>query len=322
MPRQKRPSAQVGSQVRFEYQGRERTGTIARLGRAQAFIVGDDRRSYQVNRDRLLPPQSSPELDLPELDLPELDLPELDLPELDLPELKLPETVPPAEPLARTLVLSPSTLHPGDRVIFSCRDRLLVGRIARLNARRAHVVCDNDEEYAVPYPLLTLESPARNRTPLRTPKELADVVRLAEGLLTHHRLDNWRFEFDHAARRAGSCQYRRRRITLSLQFTRHAPEEEIRDTLLHEIAHALVGNRHNHDAVWQAKAREIGASGARCHDRRFTPPRYIVQCRNGCWTATAERRRRHVICSKCRGEIVYQTYTADRWQQLQPPAQS
>jgi predicted SprT family Zn-dependent metalloprotease len=297
MPRQKRPSAQVGSQVRFEYQGRERTGTIARLGRAQAFIVGDDRCSYQVNRDRLLPPQSSPELNLP-------------------------ETVPPTEPLSRKLVLSPSTLHPGDRVIFSCRGRLLVGRIARLNARRTHVVCDNDEEYAVPYSLLTLESPARNRTPLRTPEELVKIVRLAEGLLTHHRLDNWRFEFDHAARRAGSCQYRRRRITLSLQFTRHAPEEEIRDTLLHEIAHALVGNRHNHDAVWQAKAREIGASGTRCHDRRFTPPRYIVQCRNGCWTATAERRRRHVICSKCRGEIVYQTYTAERWQQLQPPALS
>ena len=37
------------------------------------------------------------------------------------------------------------------------------------------------------------------------------------------------------------------------------------ESLLHEIAHALVGRKHNHDAEWKAKAREIGCTGERTH---------------------------------------------------------
>ena len=36
------------------------------------------------------------------------------------------------------------------------------------------------------------------------------------------------------------------------------------DTILHEMAHALVGQVHGHDAVWQAQV--LGCSGRRCHD--------------------------------------------------------
>ncbi len=60
-------------------------------------------------------------------------------------------------------------------------------------------------------------------------------------------------------------------------------DEEVKDTILHEIAHALVGKAHHHDDVWRAKALEIGCSGRRCHDLQFTPPRYLVTCERGCW---------------------------------------
>jgi predicted SprT family Zn-dependent metalloprotease len=297
MSQKTRHRVRIGDPVSFVHQDSRLSGVVARLDRHQVFVLGDDQQSYRVSLDRL-------------------ELPAL--PPAGIPAEPTPEEVVPAGP-----ALSPSTRHPGERVVFTCRGRRLTGRIARLNARRAHVVCDNDEEYAVPYSLLALEAPAPNRAvEARTPEELAAVARLAEKLLAEHRLCNWSFDFDHAARRAGRCHYGRRRITLSLQFARQASEAEIRETLLHEIAHALVGPRHNHDAVWRAKAKEIGASGERCHDLRFTPPRYIVQCRNGCWTATAERRRRNVVCRKCRGEIVYQTYTEQRWSELQPPVES
>jgi predicted SprT family Zn-dependent metalloprotease len=210
----------------------------------------------------------------------------------------------------------------GDRVSFPFRGRELQGRIARLNPKRALVVCDNDEEFRVPYALLTRLSPGSSPTPAqpdRTARELDDIARTAEELLTEHGLSGWTFAFDQGTRRAGSCQFDRRRITLSRHFARRAPEAEIRDTLLHEIAHALVGRQHHHDAVWQAAARRIGGSGRRCHDVRFTPPRYIVRCRNGCWVATAERRRRNVVCRTCHGEILYQTFTEQRWQALQQP---
>jgi predicted SprT family Zn-dependent metalloprotease len=106
-------------------------------------------------------------------------------------------------------------------------------------------------------------------------------------------------------------------ISLSYEFTKHVSDEEIRDTILHEIAHALVGKAHNHDEVWRAKALEMGCTGRRCHDVQFSPPRYIVQCDQGCWVATAERRQRGIICKRCQGRIVYVTYTEERWRQSQ-----
>lgn len=290
MSRSKKPVVKVGFKVSFDYLGRQLTGIIARLDRCQAFILGEDRRSYQILRERLQAPHVPPE----------------------------PPPSPPTDFVSSPEpALSPQTLRADQEVVFPCRGRMMKGRIARLNPKRALVVCDNGEEYAVPYALLRREATVEDTNEaVRSDAELAEVASLAIKLLKEHGLTAWRFDFDHAPRRAGSCQYHRRRITMSLQFARQAGDEEILDTLLHEIAHALVGKQHNHDSVWRAKAREIGSSGERCHDRRFTPPRYIVYCRNGCWNATAERRRRHVVCRRCQGEIVYQTYTEQRWQQL------
>lgn len=38
---------------------------------------------------------------------------------------------------------------------------------------------------------------------------------------------------------------------------------KIKDTVLHEIAHAIVGNEHGHDGVWKECAQRIGSTGAR-----------------------------------------------------------
>lgn len=275
----------VGEAVRFVHQTREIRGVVARLAGATVFVLGDDRQSYRVSLDRLNPLQALPDT-----------------------------TLSSSEEGAKAPVPSPHNLSPGERVAFACRGRRLTGNIVRLNPRRAHVLCDNDAEYAVPYG--SIERLATGDCG-DSGEALTAVRKLAESLLAEHGLTGWSFAFDHATRRAGCCDYRRKRISLALQFARRASEEEICDTLLHEIAHALVGRKHHHDAVWRAKALAIGGSGERCHDLSFSPPRYIVACRNGCWRATAERRRRNVICRSCSGEVVYQTYTEQRWQEGQ-----
>src|SRR5205814_8699860 len=100
-----------------------------------------------------------------------------------------------------------------------------------------------------------------------------------------HQLEGWSFQFDHATKRAGCGNDQTRVISLAHAYARYAGDEAIDDTLLHEVAHALVGQAHGHDQVWQATAVALGCAGQRCHDVQFTPPRYIVTCDNAGFVA-------------------------------------
>jgi hypothetical protein len=84
---------------------------------------------------------------------------------------------------------------------------------------------------------------------------LKDAEALAQQLMSEHGLSHWHFEFDRAVRRFGFCMYGIRTITLSRKFTLLNSEPEVRNTILHEIAHALVGPNHGHDKVWRTNAK-------------------------------------------------------------------
>lgn len=95
-----------------------------------------------------------------------------------------------------------------------------------------------------------------------------DRVRLwAESLIRLH-LDErtWSFGFDNAKTRAGQCDFSRRRITVSRHLATRFEDEDIHQVLLHEVAHALVGARAGHGAVWRRTAGELGYTGSRLHD--------------------------------------------------------
>ena len=82
--------------------------------------------------------------------------------------------------------------------------------------------------------------------------DLDDAARMARALMAEHGLRGWSLVFDRAKRRAGICRYDQRVIGLSAPLTALHGEADVRDTVLHEIAHALVGARHGHDATWRA----------------------------------------------------------------------
>lgn len=91
---------------------------------------------------------------------------------------------------------------------------------------------------------------------------------LAVGLMRQHGLNGWTFEFDNAKRRAGVCRYRCKVISLSRHYVRLNADnyEDIRDTILHEIAHAIAGFKAAHGPAWKAVCRRIGAKPERCYD--------------------------------------------------------
>lgn len=149
--------------------------------------------------------------------------------------------------------------------------------------------------------------------------EISSALALGRSLLRDHGLEHWRVTTDRAKTRAGVCRFGARTISLSAPLTRLHDESEVRDTLLHEIAHALVGPTHGHDDVWRSKAVEIGCSGQRTVDT--SSPQVEGPWRGQCpagHTYTRHRRPRRVLsCLACHpefdaGSILTWTYRGRR----------
>ena len=131
------------------------------------------------------------------------------------------------------------------------------------------------------------------------------ALALASRLMNEHGLVGWRVKLDHARRRAGQCDFTAQTISLSRHYVRHAETDHIRDTILHEIAHALVGPKHGHDAVWRQKAREIGCTANRCHTLNFSAAKWIMQCPKGCFAVERHRRKMGLVCASCKTAVEF-----------------
>ena len=106
-----------------------------------------------------------------------------------------------------------------------------------------------------------------------------EIRRVALELLAFHGLAGWTFAFNWRKRSLGLCVYRHRQIELSVHFVRRNDQAEILDTILHEIAHALVGQEHGHDGVWKKKCLEIGAKPERCGNADMPEGRWQASCK-------------------------------------------
>ena len=136
-------------------------------------------------------------------------------------------------------------------------------------------------------------------------RPLGTAIDLAIELMNFHGLAGWRIKLDNARRRAGQCDYANKTISLSRLYVRYADIDHVRDTILHEIAHALVGPRHGHGEVWRQKAREIGCTARRCHSLSFARARWVMKCPNGCFSAERHRKKSGLVCANCRSEVEF-----------------
>ena len=73
------------------------------------------------------------------------------------------------------------------------------------------------------------------------------------------------------------------------------------DTILHEIAHAIAGPQHGHDAYWRRIAAALGCSAKRCTAETHTATGWIGKC--GCekphHRQVLTRRTRTATCRRC-----------------------
>lgn len=92
-----------------------------------------------------------------------------------------------------------------------------------------------------------------------------DVVTFARAALDAQDLRDWGITFNKRKRAAGLCRYRTKRIEISLY---HLNDEwsSVRNTILHEIAHAKAGSAAKHGPLWKATAIALGCTGDRCYE--------------------------------------------------------
>lgn len=112
----------------------------------------------------------------------------------------------------------------------------------------------------------------------------------------------WKLAWNKAKTVHGSCQYYTATIVLSTPLTELNTEEVVTNTILHEIAHALVGAGCGHNYIWRMKAREIGCSANRTSGQEAVQAagKYIGKCKKGLHTFNGYKKRRGLSsCSKC-----------------------
>jgi predicted SprT family Zn-dependent metalloprotease len=129
-------------------------------------------------------------------------------------------------------------------------------------------------EYIRTRPIVHRHTATNMDTPCQDARAVALSLMARHGLLAQ----GWQFLFDNAQTRAGRCNETTKTISLSKYLPAAVAGGDVRDTVLHEIAHALVGCHHGHDDVWRAKALAIGCSGARCHSHVLQEAPWTISC--------------------------------------------
>jgi predicted SprT family Zn-dependent metalloprotease len=133
---------------------------------------------------------------------------------------------------------------------------------------------------------------------------MSDLQRVrvwADALIALHLDDSWTFAYDNAKRRAGLCDYTKRRISLSRYLAARYDDDTNHQTLLHEVAHALAGATAGHGPEWKRVAADLGyVGGATHHGETATElAPWVGTCPNGHTVYRHRRATRQTSCAAC-----------------------
>ena len=113
--------------------------------------------------------------------------------------------------------------------------------------------------------------------------ELCRAEAIARALMATHLPGEqlWCFGWIRKTRVCGECWYGSRKIVLSKPIVLENEEIEIRNTILHEIAHALAGPHAGHGPMWKLQAIALGARPEACTRTMKLPAgQYVAVCPN------------------------------------------
>lgn len=131
--------------------------------------------------------------------------------------------------------------------------------------------------------------------------DLQRVRTWADALISLHLDASWSFGFDNAKRRAGLCDYTRKRISVSRYLSARYDDDTNHQTLLHEVAHAIAGPAAGHGPRWKQVARDLGYVGGTTHagETAIELAPWVGVCPAGHLAHRHRRPTRPASCVKC-----------------------
>jgi predicted SprT family Zn-dependent metalloprotease len=146
--------------------------------------------------------------------------------------------------------------------------------------------------------------------------KLTEAETKIKKLLKEYNLNDWSFKFDNAIRRLGYCLWKKngifvKTISLSKTMTEKRTDDEVINTMLHEIAHAIdyeTRGTSAHDDIWREIAIRIGCTGDRLtkvsKDIMNETYKWLAICpEHGILGGYLRKPKGNKICAKCRTRI-------------------
>lgn len=121
----------------------------------------------------------------------------------------------------------------------------------------------------------------------------ATITAETKALLAAHGLNDYRVRIsERMTRTYGTCNFGKREITISGPLARANDEARTRDTIAHEVAHAIAGYKAGHGPDWKAACALTGATPKACYEAADTAlvGRFQAVC-EGCAATVAARTR-------------------------------
>ena len=109
-----------------------------------------------------------------------------------------------------------------------------------------------------------------------------EIVTLAREKMNEHGFGHIPFQWGRGKRTLGKVNFQRNRtgvlepilLSLSELVVPHLTNDDVRDLILHEIAHLIAGHEAGHGRAWKAACRRIGAKPNRTTD---AVPQYVQE---------------------------------------------
>jgi predicted SprT family Zn-dependent metalloprotease len=137
------------------------------------------------------------------------------------------------------------------------------------------------------------------------------------GLKDFSKDNYWSLRFSNHTVMAGVCYMQKKQIALSKYYVENNPEVEVRNTMLHEIAHAISPSCEHHGYVWRKNFKDLlikfkqPIKVSRCYNSqevKMPKGKYKITCEicNATWS-------QHHQTKKIRNAFANKGYMLNRW---------